>query len=92
MSREIADAIMDLIAEAQKSCTDALNLIPVYNYNLAEDTVGVGVVIMTRAIDRSPEDYDNLRKRIGQAMSSRITPPNNFYGNKRRHEFHRRDY
>ena len=82
---------MDLIEQAQTCCTDIINVVPTFQYNLVEDTVGIGAHLLTRTVVKSPEEYESLRQRIRQTLQSRLN--NNFVGyqgNKRRN--FNRDY
>ena len=89
---------MNVMTQSHESCADSIiNTIPVFSYNLAEDTVGLGTLLITRQIEKSKEEFDALRQRVWQAIQNRLTFNNNgswgnHMGKRNRNESFRRDY
>ena len=79
VSKEMTDAVIDLMKHCHESCQEIINLVPVSFYNLAEDSVGIGCMLLTRSLERTEEECEKLRDRVKEIMTSRLSKPGNGY-------------
>ena len=71
VSRDISEALLDLMQNSHDSCKDLINVVPVFEYDMLEDNVAVNCKLVTRAVVRTAEEGEALRKKVWDAITRR---------------------